>query len=42
MMQQAYKKGKIIDHWKRKIIFVVQDIAIDYLIKKRRLFEIRI
>jgi len=31
MMQQAYKKGKIIDHWKRKIIFVVQDIAIDYL-----------
>lgn len=31
MMQQAYKKGKIIDHWKRKIVFVVQDIAIDYL-----------
>lgn len=31
MMQQVYKKGKIIDFWKRKIIFVVQDIAIDYL-----------
>jgi hypothetical protein len=31
MMQQAYKKGKIIDHWKRKLVFVVQDIAIDYL-----------
>ena len=31
MMQQAYKKGKIINHWKRKIVFVVQDIAIDYL-----------
>ncbi|MDR0710905.1 MAG: hypothetical protein LBF67_00970 [Prevotellaceae bacterium] len=31
MMQQAYKKGKIISHWKRKIVFVVQDIAISYL-----------
>lgn len=31
MMQQVYKKGKIIDFWKHKIIFVVQDIAIDYL-----------
>jgi len=31
MMQQAYKKGKIINHWKRKIVFVLQDIAIDYL-----------
>jgi len=31
MMQQVYKKGKIIEFWKRKIIFVVQDIAIDYL-----------
>jgi len=31
MMQQVYKKGKIISHWKRKIVFVVQDIGIDYL-----------
>jgi len=31
MMQQVYKKGKIIRSWKRKIIFVVQDVAIDYL-----------
>jgi hypothetical protein len=31
MMQQVYKKGKIIDFWKQKIIFVVQDVAIDYL-----------
>lgn len=31
MMQQVYKKGKIIDHWNHKIIFIVQDIAIDYL-----------
>jgi len=27
MMQQAYKKGKIVNHWKRKIVFVVQDVA---------------
>jgi hypothetical protein len=31
MMQQAYKKGKIVGHWKRKIVFVVQDVAIDYI-----------
>ncbi|MGM9791021.1 MAG: hypothetical protein ACI3Y4_01305 [Candidatus Cryptobacteroides sp.] len=31
MMQQAYKKGKIVEQWGRKIIFVVQDIAIAYL-----------
>ncbi len=31
MMQQVYKKGKIIDHWKRHIVFVVQDIAIEYI-----------
>lgn len=31
MMQQAYKKGKIINHWKRKMVFVVQDVAIDYI-----------
>jgi len=31
MMQQAYKKGKIISHWKRKIIFIIQNVGIDYL-----------
>lgn len=31
MMQQVYKKGKIIDFWKHKIVFVIQDIALDYL-----------
>ena len=31
MMQQAYKKGKILESWKRKIVFVVQDVAIEYL-----------
>jgi hypothetical protein len=29
MMQQAYKKGKIIDHWKRKIVFVIQDVGMN-------------
>ena len=31
MMQQAYKKGKIVESWKRKIVFVVQDMAMEYL-----------
>ena len=31
MMQQAYKKGKIVESWQRKIVFVVQDLAMDYL-----------
>jgi len=31
MMQQAYKKGKIVETWKRKIVFVVQDVAMAYL-----------
>jgi len=31
MMQQVYKKSKIVQHWKRKILFVVQDVALDYL-----------
>lgn len=31
MMQQVYKKGKIVSHWGRKIIFVVQDVAIEYI-----------
>lgn len=31
MMQQAYKKGKIVETWNRKIVFVVQDLAMEYL-----------
>ncbi|SET74426.1 Restriction endonuclease NotI [Natronincola peptidivorans] len=31
MMQQVYKKGKIIKHWNRKIVFVIQDVALAYL-----------
>lgn len=31
MMQQAYKKGKIIGLWRRKIVFVVQNLAMDYI-----------
>lgn len=31
MMQQVYKKGRVIQVWNRKIIFVVQDVAIEYL-----------
>jgi len=31
MMQQVYKKGKIVEHWKRKIIFVFQDVGLDYV-----------
>ncbi len=31
MMQQVYKKGKIINHWNKKIVFVIQDVALSYL-----------
>lgn len=31
MMQQVYKKGKIIELWHRKIIFVIQDAALTYI-----------
>ncbi len=31
MMQQVFKKGKIIEYWKHKIIFVVQDVGMDYI-----------
>lgn len=31
MMQQAYKKGKIIESWNRKVVFVIQDVAWEYL-----------
>ena len=33
MMQQAYQKGRIIEHWGkgRKIVFIIQDVAMEYL-----------
>ena len=31
MMQQVYKKGFIMRSWGQKIVFVIQDVAIDYL-----------
>lgn len=31
MMQQAFKKGKIVESWNRKIVFVVQNLAMEYL-----------
>ncbi|MDR3238106.1 MAG: hypothetical protein LBT84_06355, partial [Spirochaetia bacterium] len=31
MMQQAYKKGKFVNHWGRKIVFVMQDIGLKYI-----------
>jgi hypothetical protein len=31
MMQQAYKKGLIIESWKKEIVFVIQDVSMKYL-----------
>lgn len=31
MMQQAYKKGLIVSQWKKKLVFVIQDIGLRYL-----------
>ncbi|MGM9645579.1 MAG: NotI family restriction endonuclease [Eubacteriales bacterium] len=31
MMQQVYKKGSVIHTWGRKIVFVIQDVALMYL-----------
>ena len=32
MMQQVYKKGKVIESWGKKIVFVLQDVGLDYII----------
>lgn len=32
MMQQAYKKGKIVQSWNRKILFVIQDVGMRYIL----------
>ena len=31
MMQQAFKKGKIVASWGRKIVFVMQDVGLEYI-----------
>ncbi len=31
MMQQVLKKGSVIDYWGKKIIFVIQDVAMQYI-----------
>jgi glutaredoxin len=31
MMQQVFKKGKIIEYWGHKIIFIIQDVGMDYI-----------
>lgn len=31
MMQQVYKKGRVVQNWNRKIVIIVQDVAIEYL-----------
>ena len=33
MMQQAYKKGKIVKSWNKKIIFAIQDVGMKYIQK---------
>lgn len=31
MMQQVYKKGQVLVQWNRKIVFVIQDVSLQYL-----------
>ena len=31
MMQQVYKKGMIVTSWNKRIVFVLQDVGMDYL-----------
>ena len=31
MMQQVYKKGQVVNQWGKKIVFVIQDVAMAYL-----------
>ena len=33
MMQQVLKKGKVVSQWNRKIIFVLQDVGMDYILR---------
>lgn len=31
MMQQVYKKGQVVETWGKRIVFVIQDVALEYL-----------
>lgn len=31
MMQQVYKKGQVVNAWGKKIVFIIQDVAMAYL-----------
>ena len=31
MMQQVYKKGMIVESWDKRIVFVLQDVGMNYL-----------
>ena len=31
MMQQVYKKGQAVEAWGKKIVFVIQDVSLEYL-----------
>ena len=31
MMQQTYKKGMVIESWRKKIVFVIQDVGLNYI-----------
>lgn len=31
MMQQAYKKGMVVEKWNKKIVFVIQDVGLSYI-----------
>jgi hypothetical protein len=31
MMQQVYKKGRVLASWNRKLIFAIQDVALNYI-----------
>lgn len=31
MMQQVYKKGLVMEYWRKKIVFVIQDVGLDYI-----------
>jgi hypothetical protein len=31
MMQQVYKKGMVVESWNKRIVFVMQDVGMEYL-----------
>ena len=41
MMQQAYKKGKIATVWNKKIVFIIQNVAMEYLQKSMNCSNLR-